>query len=377
MTQRPVKHLPLTGFGENGRGIYGDDVATFGQFRAALARARAGGSPLHIACYGDSFTNGYLDQPQEVTAYPTKLRSILGDRWGSIREGIITFGQLRGRDSRLTTTADWNIHEIGGPSGQAVYQAVGGGTLPLTFGPVTCDSFTVYFAKTSATSQASPVKVDGVDAGTVGGSTATPSVWATATVDAGSLGSHTLTIFPPPGNAGNYMRILGVEYTNGDGESVKVTRAGFTGTTTESWVGSGALGSLVSAFDVYRPDIAVVMLGANDFFFDVPPTTTAANLATMIGRARSVDSDALLLVPLPLDEGVYAYGWDEYVAAIHGVGRTEGVPVLDMNERWVSMAQAHAAPFLYQAENDVHPTERGRWDIAQAVADVLLAAARS
>lgn len=357
---------------------YNATASSFQFWRAALARQAAGGSAARLHCYGDSITWGlFQSDPLQTTAYPSKLRTLLNS-WIPSFEGPIWFSNPQTgngatvNDTRVIIGAGW-LQQTGG----APYTGPGGATMlqnttttnSIDFGPVTCDSFTIYYLKMPS-SYLFSWQIDAGAVTQIQSNSGSISV-ASTTVSAGAVGSHTLHIANVTG-----ARIFAVEYDDSTRAQtgIKVSRAGNPGATSGDWCkDTDASKSLAPAFDIVSPDLTVLMLGDNDYNQNIDPAVYYSNMTAIINRARSKNGDVLLVVqPYPNAAGK-AYTPTLYRQQAYALADSLNVAVLDLQDRWpLPWATANAAPFSLYSDG-FHPNNKGYQDIAQAVFNVLKA----
>lgn len=356
---------------------YGRWDTGLSRYHAAKARARAGGGTCRVLCAGDSLTLGYNGTlPYETNSWPARVRTILAERGVTTYEGETFFTQpidgvaANNSDSRMVFGTGWNFNAGQyGIGGQALLQSPApGSAATFDFGAVTCDTFRVYYLDITA------VFNFAIDGGSYSAASFTPTgSLAVRHVDipAGSTGSHTLHIKTHATAGTTYL--LGVGYftaANATG-GITIMRAGQPNTTTTLWVGSNSL----NAIDNVAPDLAILMLGTNDRSPGAGVSTTdyLSNLETLISRFSGVNGDTLLVLPPP-SAGTLATN-QTYNAAVFAAADALGSPVLDLSSRWPqTTATAMAAPYSLLGGDGIHPTDKGYWDIAVAMADALLAA---
>ena len=145
---------------------------------------------------------------------------------------------------------------------------------------------------------------------------------------------------------------------------------------------SAHLAGQVARAQVWRPQLAVVVIGANDLTHFVPPDAAAAALGSAVQALREVGCQVVLApapdlsivphVPPLLREVVRAGSAILRSAQVRAV-RAEGGLVADADG--ATSAAFAADPALFSADR-FHPSSAGYAVIAGALAPVVLAAAR-
>ncbi|MCZ1070822.1 SGNH/GDSL hydrolase family protein [Rhodococcus sp. A5(2022)] len=373
------------------------------KWRAAKARAAAGLGQAHVSTMIDSITYGATSatsNPKHIYTYPARLRDILQGRLGDGGTGIATpwdIHELVGTpaaDNRFTYAGAWTNRTFGVYAKGARETPVGAGNY-VEF-TARCDEFVIYHMTSSGGYPR--VTVDGgAEANIAAAGTATGQAtyqpetghWGHGTltqilvthVPAGELGQHTLRIMPP--SASGKLVLLGVEGRIA-GKGVRVSNLGLNGRasaqlamddTTNHYFGMSI------ALDSYRADLAVMLLGMNDYQGHVPVATFKANVAAAIDRQRSTGAqhaagDVLLVTcpqpnyaaPIPAD-GVLDPPLSAYYTALYELANEKDVPLLDMAWRWTDYTVSSGLGFFGDA---LHPNNLGSSDIAQALGNVLL-----
>ena len=146
---------------------------------------------------------------------------------------------------------------------------------------------------------------------------------------------------------------------------------------------SAQLGAQVRRAEALRPDLAVVVIGANDLARFVPVVRAAADLGAAVGALRATGSD-VVVVPAP-DMSSIPFVPQAFRAAVRNA-----CALLQQHQTRVAEAAgatvAHIAveiggafaldPALFSADR-FHPSSAGYRHIAGALAPTVLTAARS
>ena len=131
-----------------------------------------------------------------------------------------------------------------------------------------------------------------------------------------------------------------------------------------------------------RPDLSVIVIGANDLARFVPPVSAAADLAAAVAGLRATGS-AVVVVPAP-DLALVPWipaAYRGLVSAACGELRRHQIAVVGEHGGWAAEiadevgAAFSADPSLFSGDR-FHPSSAGYARIAAALAPTVLAAAR-
>ncbi|MFW6776266.1 GDSL-type esterase/lipase family protein [Nocardioides sp. CPCC 205120] len=227
--------------------------------------------------------------------------------------------------------------------------------------------FVVYFAR-AADGGTMSVQVDGGAAATIdcsGTGLGSHTIVNTAATSAGGTAltdtSHVITITAP---ATGYAYITGVESRRGR-TGVRVTRAGLSGSTTNSVIGTEE--SMEAVFDQAAPDLSVLLELVNDWLnADLPVATFKARWAAIIQRAKQT-GDVLIVVP-PISNEAGTYPFSDYETALYQLADEYDCALLNIRARWGTYMEANAAGLMGDA---YHPSFKGYRDLARAIYEVI------
>ncbi|MBN8530525.1 MAG: arylesterase [Alphaproteobacteria bacterium] len=139
----------------------------------------------------------------------------------------------------------------------------------------------------------------------------------------------------------------------GYGYAVSVINGGVSGDTTAQ--GKLRLPEMLAG----KPNMVILVLGANDVFQHVPVEQTKANLDAMITEIQKAKARPLLVgVRMPREAGV-----EEYLAAFHGI-----FPALSAKHRvalYPSFREAAAKKPGLNLEDGIHPSAAGVKEIVR------------
>ena len=354
-------HSALASGSDEMRSLTGARIESTRKWRKALASARRSATRAHVLCIGDSITQGYYGAtPYHTHAWPHLVAGMF-DAWvgASNDTGVIGATDIvspPASETRFTVGGTWGFSG----SGYHGRGRMGTGSATMLFSPSqTIDTFRVWYRKGTG----GGTVTWSVDSGASTGSFSCSGATALAYVDipCGSTGVHTLLITSPA--ATTYAFINGVEAMTGAAGGVKVSRIGYNGgKTTEAVAGGAAADGSLACFAHTAPDLTIIALGTNDYGGQTAVATFQANLTSLVTNALTTGS--CLLVAEPSQSSALTIPQSDYVAAIKAVGAANGVPVLDLTDRWGTYTQANAAGFM---QDGTHPNATGSYDLASAV----------
>lgn len=335
------------------------------RWRAALERQAAGGAVATIACLGDSNTQ---DDTGLYMWHEVARDLLKADQPGVWDEGFAYFTAPTGLDaSRRTFGTNWGIAGTGqaGPGLNATLIASGAGGTPFEYGPVTCDTFRLYFRRFGSGSFRYSI-----DGGAVSADQAVTGAGEVGyiDIDAGAAGAHTLKLHAIA--TGTQPQFLGVAWTTSTAPRRRIAATGRFGAGTDDWTSGVSLADVYEAID---PDLTFALIGSNDYgFHGLSTATTLANLSTWIDTAHAAGSDFVICVPGPsdYDPGAAVQPPADLVSGLHALAVSKDCPILDLTELFVSFAAATTAGYL---GDHVHFTDGGHAVLGDAVRDAILA----
>lgn len=327
---------------------------------AALARARNGGAPFHIAFVGDSITRGAIggaSNPPNLS-YPGQLRALIG-RFGTVSEGWIT-GADNAQDTRITLGTGWAADGSFGVYGWTGTNPAGA----LVIAPTTTGTVVkVQYAKRSADSATIAVRIDG-------GAPTNANTNSVASVDMGMMTitglsntTHSINIQVTGGQAW----ITGVVVQQPTGGCM-ISRWGRDGQNTPGPNGSTNKWEFIGAPLETGPDLMFVNFTSNDYYFNNnTPASAYAGLAQMAPSAAAKSCDLIYTVPgLTNPPGVGGAGvlQSSWTKVIYDAAQTNGCPLVDFGHKWGLYSLANARGLMADAN---HPTATGYGGMAEIV----------
>ncbi|URG17403.1 mycolate esterase [Rhodococcus phage Mbo2] len=378
------------------------------RWRRARARQAAGLGQAHVSAGIDSITHGAgatgASNPKHTNSWPGRLRRMFDAKYGAAGSGIVPLRSTmtvanQAWDPRvvLTGTIEDTSAGINNLASKRWLAASDANYLTFT---ATCTEFWIYGLGAGSRPR---VQIDGGTVQTISGQVGMdPSLtdWdpeagyqgnvtdgfgqIVTKVTAGASGSHALKLMAPS-NGTSYVQVTALEARIAGTAGIRVSNLGHNGVdTSHSTLDDATYGvrGMAQYFDMVKADLAVLLVGMNDF--QVHRTTAAfkANLTTMIQRQRSsatyrANGDVLLVAcaqpnyasPIPLD-GIQTPALTAYYTAMYEVAHEQDVPLLDLAHRWTDFGVSNGLGFFADA---LHPGDSGLEDIATGIYNVLMA----
>lgn len=342
---------------------------------AAWERQKAGNGNAHIACIGDSITEG-----TDATAWTTTYASVIHDTieaetgvyagtgWVAPHMALAGFSL----DTRLSFVNTWTADAGLGFQGFGLRNpSASAGVSSISFTPTRdVSSFTVHYAENTLENGTWTVEIDDVQ---VGGPYSTGNASNRYSVSfSTTLGAHTLKIRTE--DVGLRANFTGVEAVANANSGVRVTRCGKWGSVLSATLsntsnfGSTAHSSRSTVFDAMAPDLLLICYGLNEFNLDVTLGAFETNLTTAVNEAQSRDISVALVVSPPPNEAIWngtGGDWSDYQASIHSIASAEGAGVFDITADWGSYTSALMA-------DEVHPNDDGYARMGRFLADEIL-----
>jgi lysophospholipase L1-like esterase len=346
-----------------GLALYNCQPDTFGYWRGALARARAGGAAAHLMCGpGDSTTYGsYASGNIAANSWSGRAQSMLSQagRYGPVREAVVELA-IEGTPARHTLGTGWSM---GGPGNSAQAAAGAAGTLDIT-PTVNVDTFVVHYVQWGSGATLSAVVDSGSPTTKNTNGAAISQSW---TVAAGSPGAHTLHLSST--GTGTCLVYGWEAYDSTLTPGIKVSRIGYSGATITATypTGQGYLG--MDRYLYYAPDLAIPTIGVNDALGSTSVPVFKDALRTRVKLLQAANSSVMLMAQWqPATSWNNWAQWPLYVQAQYELADDLGVPLLDLTARYNSAPGAN--PYGLFSDN-VHPNSNGHVDWAAAVVQVL------
>lgn len=265
-------------------------------------------------------------------SWPTKLAEALvsGGRLASMSsfmgDANNTGGSLTLYDPRIAL-ANWSVAASGTCIGGKLVTKQAATTAPgaFSFTPTEAvDTFEVWTPRESYGSLSA--NVDGGTGTTIAGTGSSAFI---KTVISTTLGVHTLNIDKVVGATIGF--IVGVVAYNSAARDVRIINAGSRSYTTTDWLVQDKAWRHFPGIAALEPDIALIMLGVNDFRASGPlnPLATfAANMQTIIDQCVSAGAVVGLVLPQPVsvaEEGSFTQA--QMLSTYQSLASTNSVPL--------------------------------------------------
>lgn len=346
--------------------------------RAAVA---AGSRHARVLCIGDSITAGAEATGNEMgsnaisAAWPTVAAAnfnaapALASAWVGSRNVDGAAATLAQYDSRITLGTGWGVSSGLPTLGADFITRTGGGTSSLGFAPGhSFDRMTVWYRQVSGSPEYTVNINGGSSLGTLNMNETTTAIGAETF--SFSAGSHTFNVVAAADN-GNILGMLA--YTNADEAAHFINAGWYGGLTTEASTSTNG-SHPIGAIQVIAPDLAIIMLGANDRAWGATSETNYKNALRAIIDAAHITGPAVLVVPPysdPDDAEVPTEATqDTFNGWIADIATERSCTLLDLTERtnWTSYAASVTAGYM---ADTYHPTGTGYADIAAAILEVI------
>lgn len=332
------------------------------EWRRAWIRASRNGGQAHVACFGDSITQGYYTTGDYwANSYP----GLLGNAINAVTRvtpgtGVIPIHEEGNPgDSRTSRTGSWNPVGQFGFYSQFVYAPAGG---TFTLGPIDCDGFRIWYIKYgNATTWT--YTVDGGSAVSVP-SQASVSSLDVVEVDAGGFGSHTLVL----STAAVGMYVHAIEAVRNSKSGVRVSRVAHASKRTDELLSTTEIVSSKYCMEQIRPDLSLIGFGVNEVSQGYSLDSFRANTRTLITSLRNIGSSVVVVVPPPPNPASVTGVWSDYVAVLRECASELRTGIVDITAAWGT----RAANTSYYQDN-LHPNLAGFTAMSALIAPYILA----
>lgn len=246
-------------------------------------------------------------------------------------------------DGRVSGTGAWSQtgSTVAGGNGFGVNTASAGSMSFTPQDPVT--KFDIYWQDSGTVGKTLTYQVDGGSTSNI--VTTGSSVIRKTTVNAGTLGSHTLTL----AQSVNNFALLAIDAYDDTGgrREISFWNWGISGATSSQLISNaGTPFGRLDSYAYFAPDLSIVEGGIiNDWRQSVPVATSKANLSILV-QALKATGDVILYTPR-YDGGTTGAtsSQDAYVQAMREVGVEQGVDVWDARAAFGSYALGNGAGF--------------------------------
>lgn len=345
-------------------------------WRNSLAKVRAGTGRGRILLIGDSTTAGAgsgasgslnlvgawaKSRTQSLAArlaalgVPTSSNSVVGDNSAQFVQGV----NVSLYDPRIVLGANWTMN-LALTCGGAMYSYSNGAVNNLAFTPTgQIDSATVYYITRPGQGTCTTNIDGGSSLGTINMNAASAMTSQTFTF---AKGAHTFNVVP--GNNG-VLGITAIVTWDSTTPAIDILQAGMIGATATTFTSttSGNPWDILPSISAYAANLTVIQLTINDSVTNTNLATYAANLQTIVNRAK-LTGDVILESGYP-SLGINAAA---YVTQAQQVAANSAIPFLDVTYRWTDYATSNGLGWMFDS---LHPNAVGYQDCGQFEASVL------
>jgi len=334
------------------------------RYRDALAGRAT--SPVDIVCIGNSITEGYFASSL-ANRWVEQILAALNTTYGSGTNVSIYRAGAWGDPAIPPLTLPWTLTNASpGNSwgfGRKFNNMSAGAQMSLA---ATSTGFSIVYSQGPSADGFGSFKyaVDGGATTTVNAVNATTLSGRLETVSGLSLASHSVVITPDTANA----PIDGIIFYNGnETNGIRVWEGGHSGFLASDFL-DPAKPHWIDLLGNISPDLAIIMLGRNEWVTGVSTGTFIANLATLIANVRATASPAPSILIVAEPQGDYAPGplWSSYVTAMANLVASDGnLAYVDLNPGFGGYTVPPSGP-LYNADLK-HPSGAGEDEIAAEI----------
>lgn len=343
-------------------GSYNMTPTSFRLGRSSIANARAGLGVCDITIYGDSRAQGSglsITTKAYQTSWVGRLRSRLT---GATDSGLVPlWNNLATYDDRYSFTGTWT-DLFDGPFSAALKQATSAATYTFTG---TFDSIAIYYLYGSSNFTYS---LDGASAVTINGtSNAIGGAWARATVSAGALSQHTITVSWVSGTL-----FLGAFEPRRGTTGFRVHSIALAGQEATHLLNSDGSGwnSKETTWLINKPNIGIIDLAINAYNNQIALATVQSQTQTIINLITATGTP-VLVAPFDYPAGTaQTIPLSAYISLYYDLADTNNIPLIDLNWQFKSDAVWPANPSGYYADG-IHFKELGHSAQELVIANAL------
>lgn len=328
-------------------------------------------APASIVAIGDSITEGCLAS-HYTTTWPARLQALVRARLGLTGGlGYVPAAPTTGAvvPNPLNTRVGTANQGAWGLGGRSMHIA-GAATQHVTYDAQVCDRIRVWYGKSSFLTHRLRVLIDGVDQGVeldcAGPENSDGHSWLSpALTDA----AHVVKVVPASDFTGIHC---GVDFYRGDyNRGVRVYNAAHYGYTTTSFLTANMEMHWQAVVGV-DPDLAIIMLGANDLAnAATSPTQYGLNLDAIIAKIPAGVPVLLMSTWRRGDHADKDIRWEQMVAQAQARA-TGRVAFLDVRPWWPTIASVEPTGEGLMTDL-VHPNTAGMEVLAGLVVDAITA----
>jgi lysophospholipase L1-like esterase len=333
------------------------------QWRAAVVTKAS--SPVDIVCIGDSITEGY-QATTSANTWVDKLAAALEANYGG-HTAIYRPGSFGTPGDPPTYPLPWTLVNPNPDTdwglGRKTNVIFAGESMTIAG---VCTGFSIVYTTGPSGASFGSFKyaVDGGAPTTVSALHATVLGGRLVTVTGLSAASHSVVITPDTA----YVPIEGIIFYNGTETSgFRVWEGGHSGYRTSDYI-NGSFPNWIDLLGNISPDLAIIMLGRNEWATSVSVATYIANLTTLIANVRGASSPtpSVLLVAEMQGSDTPGLPWSDYVAGLAALVASDGnLAYVDLNPIFGGYTVPPSGP-LYNADLE-HPNDAGMIAISNAI----------
>jgi len=359
-------------------GYFNLDQSLLPHWRNCVAKVRLGTARCKLMTAGDSTTSGAGAGTSgavnligaRVNSYPAVLAKILAG-YVAINDNAIladqnvvaqgvTYPQY---DPRVTMGANWANSGSGTALGGVLFHFTTGAANNMTFTPAAAfDTIVIYYVRNAGHGTFTTNVDGGASLGTTNAAGAAAVLTTTFSV---TKATHTINIVPA--NDAQFF-IVGVITQDSTASAIDLYQAGIYGATSTTFNSTTNAWSPLSLLPTIAPDLTIIDLTINDSNAGTALATYSANIQALITSAK-LSGDVVLMVGPPSNTAAATNGTlDTYIGTLQNLSITNGAPLTNFKQRWVSYAAMNAImPYF----DSLHPAAPGYQDMAEALTNAI------
>jgi len=259
--------------------------------------------------------------------------------------------------------ANWANSGSGTALGGVLFHFTTGAANNMTFTPAAAfDTIVIYYVRNAGHGTFTTNVDGGSSLGTTNAAGAAAVLTTTFSV---TKGTHTINIVPA--NDAQFF-IVGIVPQDSTASAVDLYQAGIYGATSTTFNSTTNAWSPLSLLPTIAPDLTIVDLTINDSNAGTALATYSTNIQALITSAK-LSGDVVLMVGPPSNTAAATNGTlDTYIGTLQNLSITNGAPLVNFKQRWVSYAAMNAImPYF----DSLHPAAPGYQDMAEALTNAI------